>query len=86
MRALRFIFLFLLIGSALTAWSSEPEIIESLKSELNENSTAEDEMRIFNDLAWEYTTSNFDSASHYVDLALTLAEAEKSIFWRAVSM
>ncbi len=86
MIALRFVFLFLMIGSALTAWSSEPEIIESLKGELNENSTAEDEMRIYNDLAWEYTTSNYDSASHYVDMALTLAEAEKSTFWRAVSM
>ena len=86
MSVTRLVFLFLLIFSARTAWSNEPETIELLKSELDESSTAEDEMRIYNDLAWEYYSSNFDSANYYVDLALTLANAEKSLYWRAVSM
>jgi len=86
MSVTRLVFLFLLIFSARTAWSNEPETIEFLKSELDESSTAEDEMRIYNDLAWEYYSSNFDSANYYVDLALTLANAEKSLYWRAVSM
>lgn len=86
MSVTRLVFLFLLIFSACTAWSNEPETIEFLKSELDESSTAEDEMRIYNDLAWEYYSSNFDSANYYVDLALTLANAEKSLYWRAVSM
>ncbi|HKK38494.1 MAG TPA: histidine kinase dimerization/phosphoacceptor domain -containing protein, partial [Cryomorphaceae bacterium] len=68
------------------AGTSESEVIVSLKAELSDESTSEDKLRIFNDLAWEYHTSNFDSADHYVEKALALAKATKNINWQAVSM
>jgi two-component sensor histidine kinase len=68
------------------ARSSESETIQTLKTELSEESSTEEKLRIFNDLAWEYHFSKFDSANHYVEMALALAEEEESTYWRAVSM
>lgn len=86
MRILRNAVLIIFIIGSTAIYGSEPEAVRTLKSELNNESTAEDKLRIFNDLSWEYHTSNFDSASHYAELALALAVAENSSYWRAVSM
>jgi len=72
--------------TAVKAEKTESEMILSLKTQLNNDNTAEDKLRIFNDLAWEYHSSNFDSAGHYVEMALTLAKAEGNIYWQAVSL
>src|SRR6056297_271190 len=80
-----FIIIFFLL-TIVRAGTSESEVIVSLKAELSDESTSEDKLRIFNDLAWEYHTSNFDSADHYVEKALALAKATKNINWQAVSM
>lgn len=64
----------------------EAETILNLKSELQDDSTVEDRLMIYNDLAWEYYTTNFDSSFYYVEKALALAKSEESNYWLAVSM
>ncbi|MCZ4409817.1 tetratricopeptide repeat protein [Cryomorphaceae bacterium 1068] len=78
--------LFFLVYSMLNAADTESDIILSIKTKMTEEPTTGDLLSIYNDLAWEYSTSNFDSATHYVQLALALAEEENSTYWRAVSM
>jgi two-component sensor histidine kinase len=80
-----FVVVAILLNAAL-AKGTESELILTLKAELSEESTVEEKLRIYNDLAWEYHSMNFDSANHYTELALTLAKAEENIYWQAVSL
>lgn len=67
MRALTLLVLF----SALTfLHGTEP--IQFLKKELDLSTTPQEKMRIYNDLAWEYSYSNIDSATYFANKAFQI--------------
>lgn len=45
-----------------------------------------DRVGIYNDLAWEYSFSAYDSAVHYVEKALLLSRQLSDPYWEAVSL
>jgi two-component sensor histidine kinase len=68
------------------SYAQEASVINDLKEKLSEDLSTEKKLELYNDLAWEYYSTNFDSSSHYTDLALTLAAETESTKWRAISM
>lgn len=65
--------------------AAEPDVIMELKSEIDRGDP-KDNIEIYNDLAWEYHFSDFDSSMKYTNLALELAERFDEPYWRAVSL
>lgn len=41
---------------------------------------------VYNDLAWEYYYTNFDSSMKYVQLAIKLSEDLEDVYWKSVSL
>ena len=76
---------FLLIFSVFHSLAGESDQILSIKKALKNSTSDEQKLSALNDLAWEYHSSNFDSSTHYVDLALKLAEQVGDPYWLAVS-
>ncbi len=77
------IFLFFrLVGTC----QPQSEEITRLKNLLLEKPDLINQTGIYNDLAWEYSNGNYDSALYYVGLASKSAEELGDPYWIAVSM
>lgn len=76
---------FCLIGISVSAQPESDEILR-LKGILSEKPDLKKQTGLYNDLAWEYSYSNFDSAQYYVDLAIAAADKLADPYWQAVSL
>lgn len=74
---------FILLGTQ--AYSQENQNITLIKNRLRSAESDEQRLSALNDLAWEYHMNDFDSANHYVDRAVSLAEEIQDPYWLAVS-
>lgn len=74
-----------LITSFTAAFPRESVTIDSIKLKLNISTDEEERISLFNDLAWEYSLSNFDSAEKYTTRAILLADKMGDLYWQAVS-
>jgi two-component sensor histidine kinase len=65
---------------------SDTNLILTLKGRLENVTTAEEEVGLLNDIAWEYYYQNFDSAMYYTNLALEKSDELEDEYWQSVSL
>lgn len=65
---------------------SEPDAIIRLKANLTKTVDLPKLTEIYNDLAWEYSATNIDSANFYVQKAIERANKLNDPYWKAVSL
>lgn len=74
-----------LITTFITAFPMESATIDSIKLKLYNPTDDKQRVSLYNDLAWEYSLSNFDSAEKYTAHAILLADKIGDLYWQAVS-
>ncbi len=77
---------FLTFGVVPLAAQDDDSAIVRLKKRLQQTADPEKVISLYNDLAWEYSYSQFDSAWRYADLALQLAKDRQDLYWQAVAL
>ena len=84
---LRILLIFLFsISFSVGYCQSESAELDRLKTLLKTTEDLKKKTGIYNDLAWEYSLSDFDSANYYVDLAIKHANELNDPYWKAVSL
>lgn len=68
-----------------TAFPMELGTIDSIKLKLQNTNDDKQRISLYNDLAWEYSLFDFDSAEKYTTRAILLADKIGDIYWQAVS-
>ena len=81
-----FLVLLISLGVSTSYGQTETGELDRLKTLLKNTEDLKKLTGIYNDLAWEYSYSNFDSANHYVDLAINHANELNDPYWKAVSL
>ncbi|NEN24190.1 tetratricopeptide repeat protein [Cryomorpha ignava] len=80
------IILLLILNFSTGFGQSDSDEVLRLKSHLQNTDDLKKQTGIYNDLAWEYSYSDFDSASHYVEIAINHADELNDPYWKAVSL
>ncbi len=77
---------FLTSGVLPLAAQDEDSAIVRLKKRLQQTTDSKKIISLYNDLAWEYSYSQFDSAWRYAGLALQLAQDRQDLYGQAVAL
>lgn len=81
-----FFSLICVLCAAKTCGTEPEEILRSKSLLVSDTLTDVTRVGIYNDLAWEYSFSDFDSAQHYIGLASRLSNRLDDPYWRAVTI
>ncbi len=74
------------IGSNLLFAQDEAQEITTLKNHLRSEIDSIKKVGLYNDLAWEYSLSNYDSSLKYTQEAIYLSNTLDDDYWKAVSL
>ncbi|GAB2487994.1 hypothetical protein GCM10027164_16600 [Algoriphagus taiwanensis] len=80
------VFLLVFFSADLAKAQSDSELILELKQKLQSTTSDEEVVGLLNDIAWEYYYQDFDSAMHFANRALAMAEEMESVYWKSVSL
>lgn len=75
-----------LFTAILCSGQSDTEDVLRLKSMLTDTTSLKTATIVYNDLAWEYSATDIDSANLYVQKAIEHAEELNDPYWKAVSL
>ncbi len=78
--------IFLVCWSNLLFAQTESNYILEFKEYLNNEVDSIKKVGLYNDLAWEYSLSNYDSSLKYTQKAIQLSNKLNSDYWKAVSL